>query len=97
MTIFDHLVHDRKEFINFLRSKYRRRLIENEQGCAAVKSFDDFNALLLTHRELPDVGVWINFQTINFGKFYNSFRDAVKICEWTTRGWQSKSHILSDS
>ena len=66
MAIPGHLAHDGEQLIHFLRGEHGGRLVEDEQGRAAIKGLDDLDALLLADRKLPDVGIGIDLQTVGF-------------------------------
>ncbi len=70
IAILHHLVHDDEKFVHFLWGKNGSWLVKNEQRCAAIKRLDNFNPLLLTNGELPDIGIGINFQTVDTGQFH---------------------------
>ncbi len=51
-----------KKAIDLLRREHSRRLIHDENLSAAIQHLEDFNALLLAYRQLPDLGPRINLQ-----------------------------------
>jgi hypothetical protein len=94
MTVPSHLPHDGEQFIHFLRRKDGGRLIEDQQRRAAVKRFDNFDALLLAHGELPDICIRVDLQAIPFCQFQDSFGDLVEVGQQPARGRQPQSDIL---
>ncbi len=86
VTVLHHLLHDDKQLVDFLWSKNSGRLIQDQKSGAAIKCFDNFNALLLSHRKLPDIRIWVNLQAVNLSQFHNPFRNAIKIGERAASG-----------
>ena len=68
-----HLAHNDKQFIHFLGGEDGGRLIQDKECGAAIERLDDFNTLLLAHRQLPDVGIRIDLQPVDLRQFVNSF------------------------
>ncbi len=64
MAFFDDLFERGKKVVDFLRRKYRRGFIQDDQACAAVEGFDDLYPLLFADRELPDVGFGFHFEAV---------------------------------
>ena len=86
MAVFDHLPHDGEQFIYFLGREYRSRLIKDQQGRSSVERFDNFNALLLPHRKLPDVGRRVDIETVDIGQLEDPLGNTLEVGNQPARG-----------
>ena len=60
--------HD-EELIGLLRRQHRGRLVEDQEFGILHQCADDFDALALAHRELPDLAFGIERKPVNIGHF----------------------------
>ena len=63
-ALIRHLLEGLEKAFGLLRREHGSRLVQNENLRTAVEHLDDFDSLLLAHRELPNLGLGINGQAI---------------------------------
>ncbi len=56
VAVLGHLAQRLEEFVDFLRRQHGGRLVQDEQGRAAVERLDDLDALSFAHGQRPDRG-----------------------------------------
>ncbi len=66
-TLCNELLKRRKKGFAFLRCQHRGRFIEDQDLRAAIKRLQDFDALALANRKIPDPGGRINPQSEALG------------------------------
>ena len=71
LPFFGKIAHYLHKFVDFLRSKNRRRLVEYENFVVAVKHFQNFRSLLHTDRYVFDFCVGIDVQSVLFAQIHN--------------------------
>ena len=71
LAVFDQVLHDREQFIDLLLRQNCCGLIQNQDLRTAVESFEDFDSLLHTDRNVPYALIRIDFQSV----FFDNFKD----------------------
>ena len=64
LSLIFKAAHDLHQFVDFLRRKHSRRLIEDQDLVVAVQHFQNFNSLLHTYGNVRNIGIRIHLQAI---------------------------------
>ena len=76
LAVLFHGAHDGKELLRLLRRQNRRRLVQNENICAAVEHFDDLHRLLFRDGHVVDLLFGIDVKAVLLGDRADLFIDA---------------------
>ena len=68
-SLGNHCAQGVKKFVHFGGGQDGGRFIHDQDVRAAVQHFENFNALLLAHRKLPDVRAWVDLQAKALAQF----------------------------
>ncbi len=96
MPVLRHLAEGLEEIIHFLGSQYGGRLIQDQQGRAAVEGFDDLNPLLLANGKLPDTGARVNLQSVLFAQHNDALFNLLEVEDKPAGRFQAQGHIFGD-
>ena len=77
-TFAYQVMHDLNKLLNFLRRKNCRRLIKNQNLCAAIQGLQDLNTLLHTNRNVFNLGVRVYVKAV----FLNNLQDLLASSLW---------------
>ena len=83
-----------EQVVDLLRGEHGRRLVQDDQAGAAVQRLDDLHALLLSDRELPDVGLRVHLQPVRLGQLRDAGGDLLEVQQRLARRTQPQRHIL---
>ena len=66
MALAGHLAQSEEELVDLLGCEHGGRLVQDQQGRAAVEGLHDFDPLLFADRQLPDGHFRIDLQAVDF-------------------------------
>ena len=84
-----------EQLVDLLRGEDRRRLVHDQDPRTAVEQLQDLDALLLTDRQLPDLGARIDPQAELFGELAH-LRLGPAGPQQEPRRVQPEDHVLGD-
>ncbi|GBD84463.1 hypothetical protein BMS3Abin02_00856 [bacterium BMS3Abin02] len=96
MTLGGHGAQCHEEVLDLLRSQDGSRLVERKERRVAIEGLDDLDTLLLSDRQLPDVGFRVDFDAVGLGELIDSFGHGLQVHEQAARRWKSQSNVLCD-
>ena len=95
-ALLAHATQDRKELLDFQRRQYRGGFVEDQQTRVPVERLQEFDALLLAHRQVFDRFVGIDGELELFGELPDLRRRAFEIEREAASGFSAEHDVLGD-
>ena len=83
-----------EQLVDFLGRQHGRRLVENQDGRAAVERLEDFDTLLLADRQLPYEGAGVHPQAVSLCQLLDPVGHSVRVQRHAAAGREAEGDIL---